>query len=43
MIPNTIFKPMVVTIIKKVRSKRMTRRAALRNFEGKSAVYVNKK
>ena len=38
MIPNTMFRPMVVTMMKKVRSKKTTRRAVSLNFVGKSTV-----
>lgn len=38
MIPNTKFRPMVVIIMKKVKSKKTTLSAASLNFIGKSAV-----
>ena len=41
MIPNTMFKPMTVTITKKVKSNKMDLKAASPKFVGKGVVYIH--
>ena len=41
MIPNTMFRPMTVTIMKKVKSKKIDLKAASLNFVGNAVVYIH--
>ena len=41
MIPNTMFRPMTVTIMKKVKSNKMDLKAAAPKFVGKAVVYIH--
>ena len=40
MIPNTMFRPMTVTIMKKVKSKNIDLKTASPKFDGKGVVYI---